>query len=106
MSESIPPDIISQDSMIAIMTDCYLAEGAIKQVQVEHRNVAAHTHSYYRVIFEKYNTTYEKYKESLRYYYQYPEIAEMMYDKVLENLAILESEIKSGKEEDSPQNQD
>lgn len=101
ISELVPTGIISQDSMVSLMTECYLAEGAIKQIQVEHKNVVAHTHSYYTVIFKKYNTTYEKYKESLRYYYQYPETAEKMYDEVLENLAKIESEIKSGKEDSS-----
>lgn len=92
--EETPAGIITKDSLVMIMTDCFIAEAAAKQVQVQHKNVLKHANAFYNIIFEKYGTTYQGYKNSLEYYHQYPDVAEDIYNLVIENLSKIESGIE------------
>jgi hypothetical protein len=95
LPEQAPEGIISRDSMIMIMTDCFIAEGASKQVQVQHKNVLLHANVFFIKVFEKYDITYQEYKKSLEYYHQYPRAVDALYDDVLQQLSEKEAEIIS-----------
>lgn len=92
LPEETPVGIITKDSMIMIMTDCFIVEGATKQIQVQHKNVLLHTNVFYNMVFDKYRITFNEYKSSLEYYHQYPKTAEEMYEQAIQNLSKIESE--------------
>jgi len=98
LPDPLPTDIISFDTMTMIMTDCYIAEGGLKQIQLQHENVVQHANLFYYNIFLKYKVTFDQYKTSLVFYHKYPPIAEEMYDIAIQNLSVLESEIKEKEE--------
>lgn len=93
--QETPAGIISRDSMVMIMTDCFIAEGASKQVQVQHKNVLLHANVFFTKVFEKYDITYQEYKISLEYYHQYPKAVDMLYDDVLQQLSKKEAEVQA-----------
>lgn len=97
----LPIGIISYDTMTMIMTDCFLGEGAVKQIQAQHKNAIKHSNLFYDKIFSKYEVTYEQYKRSLSFYHEYPSIAEDMYDIAIQNLSVLESKIEKKEEEEN-----
>lgn len=99
LPDPLPTDIISFDTMTMIMTDCYLAEGAVKQIQAQHKNAITYSNLYYYKIFSKYDVTFDHYKTSLAFYHEYPAIAEEMYDIAIQNLSVLESEIEKEEED-------
>lgn len=99
LPDPIPSDIVSFDTMTMIMTDCFLGEGAVKQIQVQHINEGKHSNLFYYKIFSKYDVSFEQYKKSLIFYHEYPPIAEEMYDIAIQNLSVLQSEIEEKEEE-------
>ena len=95
LPEQAPEGIISRDSMVMIMTDCFIAEGASKQIQVQHKNVLLHANVFFTKVFEKYDITYQEYKKSLEYYHQYPRAVDALYDDVLQQLSEKQAEVKT-----------
>ncbi len=98
LPEAPPSGIIAKDSMVMIMCEGFLAEGASKQIQQQHKNnVLAHTNVFYHLLFKKYGVTREAFQKSLAYYYQSPQTAMKMYEEVIENLNKMESTLHTEK---------
>ncbi|MCK9168688.1 MAG: DUF4296 domain-containing protein [Bacteroidia bacterium] len=95
LPDPLPEQVIPFSAMVEIMTDCFLAEGAVKQRQIQHKNAIKHTNAFYNFIFEKHGVDYNSYKMSLEFYHAYPAEAEKMYTLVLENLSKREAAINN-----------
>lgn len=90
---SVPDDMIPEDKMTLILTDVHLLEGAHMSTQYINidsvRNVTA---SGYNTIFKKYGITEQEYKKSWEFYMRNPDLADPIYEKVIENINILQNE--------------
>ncbi|MEO0554597.1 MAG: DUF4296 domain-containing protein [Bacteroidota bacterium] len=100
--EEVPEGILSEEDMIPIMLDIYLAEGKVNELRVKRDSALAIFDVYEIKILEKYELTDSVYTNSLRYYYDNPLKLESIYETVLDSLNLMEKrldEIKEGEVE-------
>ena len=100
--EEVPEGILSEEDMIPIMLDIYLAEGKVNELRVKRDTAKAILEEYEKKIHEKYELTDSVYTNSLRYYYDNPLKLESIYETVLDSLNLMEKrldEIKEGEVE-------
>ena len=92
----IPAEVISPDSMVPILVDFHLAEGAILDKQQQKLDAAQPAANYYAMILKKHNIDKKKFDHSLEFYSHYPALYIEIYDDVLAELNRKEGEsIKS-----------
>jgi hypothetical protein len=85
--ENIPQDILSENEFVVILKDIHLAEAKFELQKNKGIGKAKNelTNSY-TSIYQKHNISEEKFKESLNFYAQNPEMLEKIYSNVLEEL--------------------
>jgi len=88
-----PSHFLSEDSLVLILTEIQMAEGAINYRRIEHLPNNNARERYYTYVFKKFKVTPFDLKENLDYYNGNPEKMIEIYDKVLANLLKLEGEI-------------
>lgn len=86
----IPNDIIPRDSMVSILTDVHLVEGA--RIGRKIMGDTLMVDDYYAKIYSKYGITAEGFKKSFRYYNEHPEMMKEIYKEVVEHLNQIEKE--------------
>lgn len=88
--EPIPSNILSEDQMIIILTDAYLAEGAsginVKAVTGEKFDSA-----YVFNPLKDNNIEKPQFDSSLAYYSKHPKKLKIIFDKVLDRLSVLQA---------------
>jgi len=85
-----PVPLIEESKMIEILTDVHIIEGSRTGLSIMGDTVGIAV--YYQRLFAKYDVTKESYQENFNYYLKDPDRMDLMYEKVIENLSILESE--------------
>lgn len=85
-NESVPPDLIPQDSMVSIMVDIHLAEASMPAMQIygEKMNEVALEH--YAHIYKLHHVTEEQFKTSHEYYIAHPDVYKDIYEQVVKSL--------------------
>ena len=84
----IPPDVLSQEKMAAILTDVQLVEAQIQMEQLERNDsTKAVVYGYYKYIFQKHKISPEQFKTSFMFYSNHLDMLEHVYDDVLVNLS-------------------
>lgn len=79
--------------MVLMLTDIHLLEGAFYTLQVVDLDTAKmQTYMGYSTVFAKYHTSPEAFKKSWKFYMAHPEYSDPMYEKVVENISILQTE--------------
>jgi len=85
--ENIRQDILSENEFVVVLKDIHLAEANFELQKNKGMDKAKNKLSNsYTSICQKYNISEEKFKESLNFYAQNPEILEKIYTDVLEQL--------------------
>ncbi len=87
-----PEGLLSQDEMVAVLTDIHLIEGARTGLVIMGDSVGG-VNEHYKAFFEKHNVTQAQYDSSFVYYSKNPKIFDKIYERVIENLSVIESEI-------------
>lgn len=91
--ETIPSNILSEDQMIIVLTDAYLAEGAsginVKSVPGEKFDSA-----YVFNPLKDNNIEKAQFDSSLVYYTKHPKKLKIIYDKVLDKLSVIQAKAK------------
>jgi len=87
----IPKRLLTEDSLVIVLTEVQLAEGAITYTRISHKKVKNDKEKYYAYIYRKYNLTPELVKENIDYYNSDPERMIAIYDKVLARLSELQA---------------
>jgi hypothetical protein len=84
----VPADVLTKDTMIAVLADVHLAE-AMLQLQNLGRNdsTRAIAVGYYKTVYAKHNITQQQFDNSFRFYLKQPEILSVMYDSVITRLS-------------------
>jgi len=88
----LPPDVLSKDEMVPILVDIQLVEGSRSG-----KLVLGDTNKlpdYYARVYEKHHITAQEFRKSFDWYSKNPAEAKKVFEKVIEELSILESEIK------------
>lgn len=81
-----PGNVLKKDSMVVIMTDFRLVEGAIRQMVTKGENSQKMTKYYYSYILNKHKISIEDFNTSLKYYSKDPKQMDEIYSKVVANL--------------------
>ncbi len=89
----VPKRLLPEDSLVMVLTEIQLADGAITYKRISHKKVGDEKQKYYAVIYKKYNLTPELLKDNIDYYNTDPDEMVKIYDKVLARLSQLEAKI-------------
>ncbi len=90
-----PGYLLNEETMVAVMVDMHLVETAqnLKILGVD--TMQTRYQQYFNAIFESHEITKTEFDSSLFYYTTQTEQMNVIYDKVLEELYELESEVKT-----------
>lgn len=79
----LQPDL-AEDKMIAVLLDIHLAEAAVQTEKNTKKDSLLHL--YYQDIYRIHNITQEDFERNLEAWFDNPEIADKLYEKVVESL--------------------
>ena len=88
-----PEGLLTQDEMVAVLTDIHLIEGARTGLVIMGDSVGG-VNEHYKAFFEKHNVTQAQYDSSFVYYSKNPVVFDKIYERVIENLSLIEAEIQ------------
>ena len=92
--ETLPENIIGKEEMVEILTSVHLIEGARTGFVITGDSVHG-INEYYKALYIQHNVTQTEFDSSFLYYSKRPVVLNKMYEKVIENLSVIESELKS-----------
>jgi len=93
-TNTAPDNIIPEEKMVEILTNVHLIEGARTGLVITGDSVHG-INEYYKALYVKYNITQAEFDSSFVYYSKDPKVFDKMFEKVIENLSVIESELKS-----------
>ena len=82
----IPEGILSQDTMVEVITDIHLVQAAQRMSMVID-TADTGTFTTFNYVWKKHHLTEAEYKKNLDFYTHNPAILDSMYEKVLNNLS-------------------
>lgn len=94
-AEKKPDNLLNEDQMVAVMVDMHLVETAQNLKVIEPDSTNREYNQLFESIFVSHGVTKAKYDSSLYYYSTRTDEMNVIYDKVLEKLSELESQVKS-----------
>lgn len=80
--------------MVDLLTEIHLVEGSVTPLLLQGDSATQYVLNNYNYLFTKYNTNDKEFKEALDYYIRHPKEMDKIYEKVVENLSKMQSEIK------------
>lgn len=89
-----PADVLTQETMVSIMTDIHIVEGAKvgRKIMGDTLNID----SYYNKIYDKHGTEKEIFEKSFTYYTENPKLMDQIFEKVIEKLNAIEFDAPEG----------
>lgn len=85
MHVSNKPDwVISEDSMVLILVDLRIADAA---VYTNNKNIPRDKKKDFEFVFKKHHTSDSLFRKSHDYYAEHPEVAENIYERVIDELS-------------------
>jgi hypothetical protein len=98
---SIPDYVITQDSMVQILTDVYIQETMINLYNQQGQHMKMNPVKQYQLIFDKYKITKERYDTSYQFYLDNPVLLNKIYESVVVELTKKQAEIEQDKSIDT-----
>ena len=105
-SDDVPEGILTEQQMVPILIDVYLAEGKVNELRLKRDSAITIFEVYEHKILETYSVNDSTYTNSLRYYFEHPLKMESIYETVLDSLTLMEKRLEETKEEDEVPNKD
>ncbi len=91
--------VISEEKMTAVLTDFFLIEGVVNMKVRTHRKVIdSISREYFDAVLIKHQLTKEEFDESMLYYTYHIEDLDKIYEAVITNLSVMESEVSRNPE--------
>lgn len=100
LKPELPPDALSTNTMIDLLTDIHLIEATLTQKQAQGLLALDFAEIYYDSLFVKYDIQKAQFDSSIAYYSRNPDAYEEIYAVVITNLSKIES--AQGHIEDKP----
>lgn len=88
-----PEGLLSEEEMVEVLTDIHLIEGARTGLVIMGDSVGG-VNEHYKAFFIKHEVTQAQYDSSFVYYSKNPIIFDEIYERVIQNLSVIESEIQ------------
>jgi len=85
--------VISQDSMVSLLTDLQLVDGTVNLRAKEGKPMADYASAYFQKMLDKHAVSKDEFNESIRYYSFYIEKMDEIYEQVIINLSLREAEV-------------
>lgn len=99
--------ILSLEKMTAILTDVYLMEGYLLELQISRPSVRDSSAYFYRGILDKHQVDYQTFHTALGCYLLYRDEIDLVHENILNTLSIKMGEIQSTyRQEDAGQPED
>jgi hypothetical protein len=87
--------IISREKMTGILTDVYLLEGYLLELQVSRPNIRDSAAFFFQTLFEKHDISYETFNKALSCYLLHRDDIEKIHEDILNQLSIMLSETQA-----------
>ena len=81
--------------MVAVLTDVHLTEAAPVPMQLIGDSALQFVADHYQWVFEKNQVTEEQFRASMKFYVEHPKQLDKIYEKVIDNLSKMQSQIKN-----------
>jgi hypothetical protein len=94
--KSAPEGILSQDEMVAVMSELYIAEQKISTLGVKRDSLSQIFGVMKEKVFAKAGTTDSVFRKSLNYYMDHPREMEVIYTSLVDSLNLREQRALSG----------
>lgn len=90
----LPGNVLSDSVMVSILTDIFLIEGVMIQLEYIQQKEQDAGILFYQMVMEKHGVSREQFRESLEYYATEPQLFDKLYDKVVQNLVVIQDALK------------
>ncbi len=90
-----PQNIISSDEMKNVLVDVFLAEGAIGEMEIKHKDAQYYAKHYYNYVLKKHNMTNEQFQKSYSYYSADIEEMQKIMSDVVDDLSEKQSKVRN-----------
>ncbi|GAB4448161.1 MAG: hypothetical protein Fur0028_03190 [Bacteroidales bacterium] len=89
--KEIPSEIIQQDSLVNIIVDIHLADAILLNPLTQSKISDISSNRLYKTVLDKYGISRERFNKSIDFYAETPAVLDSIYDKVIEQLSLIES---------------
>lgn len=101
----IPANVMPPDSMLMVLTDIHLIEGARVGNRIQ-GNDSLNIKDYYHHVWDKYHLSKERFRRSFNFYSTHPDEMSELYRQMLDSLSIMEANLKGSGEEEEKEEED
>ena len=95
-TEAPPANLIDRARFVDLLVDVQLIEAVGKQKMVRQGDPREKIAGYYRETFEKHGVTDSLFYETYDWYYAHPQLMQEVYDEVINELSVIESQLNRG----------
>ena len=90
-----PQNLISSDEMKNVLVDVFLAEGAIGQMEIKHKDNQYYAKRYYNYVLKRHNITNEQFQKNYSYYSADIEEMQKIMSDVIDDLSEKQSKVRN-----------
>tara|TARA_Y100000385_G_C12616770_1_gene435249 strand:- start:72 stop:446 length:375 start_codon:yes stop_codon:yes gene_type:complete len=87
-----PPEIVSRDTFLLMLTEVQLIEGVYKQRLLRNDDQKVHLKSYYAELFQRFSITESRFLTSYKWWYDHPSEMDELLKEAAEGLTAWERE--------------
>ncbi len=87
-------EVLPDTTMVAVLTDIFLIEGVMIQLEYIRQKEPGSGVPYYEMVYRKYGITRNAFVRSLEWYMEEPERMDNIYDRVIQNLGKMQVELR------------
>ena len=95
----VPDEYLSPEELIPLLIDIHLVDGVLQNERTTRQVKEDSAFNYYAAILKKHSITRTQFDSTIHYYSQYPDEFAKIYDEVMEELSIMEGELRKKTEE-------
>jgi hypothetical protein len=91
----VQSEVLSKEQMVQILTDVHIAEAKVSELGMSGDTVQVTQSKYLQFVCDKNKTSIKVFDDSYQYYTTQPVILDSIYQQVIANLSLLESQHKN-----------
>lgn len=89
-NNSIPKDLLSEDTLIQVIVDMHIADAILIEPSVQQKQMVINKNKFYNTILNKHSLTSEEFQKNLNFYSDNPEKFDKIYERVIEELSVIQ----------------
>lgn len=86
-----PPEVLSEDKMVEVLLDIHLNEGISSALPISYDSSQALYNLLEKELFANHGLSDSVFRESMRYYLQFPSRMDQLYERVIDSLVVKET---------------